>query len=158
MRLQLLANRLEDAIGTIFRQVMYTRWELNAHARRAQGVVSDEEFSDLWMTEHRKLYGDAVRMMDVDKWGWSAIPHIVLYRFYCYSYAFGQLLVYALYQHYRDQGPDFVPKLIDVLRAGGSAAPQEILSGVGVDITDPGFWSKGLKLVEGMLEEFEAAL
>lgn len=158
VRLQLLANRLEDAIGTIFRQVMYTRWELNAHARRAQGVVSDEDFSELWMTEHRKLYGDAVRMMDVDKWGWSSIPHIVLYRFYCYSYAFGQLLVYALYQHYRDQGPDFVPKLIDVLRAGGSAAPQDILSGVGVDITDPGFWSKGLTLVEGMLEEFEAAL
>ncbi len=158
VRLQLLANRLEDAIGTIFRQVMYTRWELNAHARRAEGVVSPEEFSDLWMTEHRKLYGDAVRMTETDRWGWSSIPHIVLYRFYCYSYAFGQLLVYALYQHYRDQGPDFVPKLLDVLRAGGSAPPQDILSGVGVDITDPAFWSKGLKLVEGMLAEFEAAL
>ncbi|MNT96947.1 hypothetical protein D3C72_2391620 [compost metagenome] len=68
------------------------------------------------------------------------------------------MLVYALYQHYRDQGPSFVPKLLDVLRAGGSAAPQDILEGVGVDITDPGFWSKGLTLVEGMLEEFEAAL
>ncbi|MNK60067.1 Oligoendopeptidase F, plasmid [compost metagenome] len=158
VRLQLLANRLEDAIGTIFRQVMYTRWELNAHARRAEGVVSAEEFSDLWMTEHHKFYGDAVRMLESDRWGWSSIPHIVLYRFYCYSYAFGQLLVYALYQHYRDQGPDFVPKLLDVLRAGGSAPPQEILTGVGVDITDPGFWSKGLKLVEGMLSEFEAAL
>jgi len=158
VRLQLLANRLEDAIGTIFRQVMYTRWELNAHARRAEGVVSAEEFSDLWMAEHRKFYGDAVRLLESDRWGWSSIPHIVLYRFYCYSYAFGQLLVYALYQHYRDQGPDFVPKLLDVLRAGGSAPPQEILTGVGVDITDPGFWSKGLKLVEGMLSEFEAAL
>lgn len=158
VRLQLLANRLEDAIGTIFRQVMYTRWELNAHAKRAEGIVSPEAFSDLWMAEHRKLYGDAVRMIELDRWGWSSIPHIVLYRFYCYSYAFGQLLVYALYQHYRDQGEAFVPKLLDVLRAGGSAAPQEILAGVGVDITDPGFWSKGLTLVEAMLEEFEAAL
>lgn len=158
VRLQLLANRLEDAIGTVFRQVMYTRWELSAHALRAEGVVSADAFSDLWMDEHRKLYGDAVRMIELDRWGWSAIPHIVLYRFYCYSYAFGQLLVYALYQHYRDQGPAFVPKLLDVLRAGGSKPPQEILAGVGVDITDPSFWSKGLTLVEGMLDEFEAAL
>ncbi len=158
VRLQLMANRLEDAIGTIFRQVMYTRWELNAHALRAQGIVSDDAFSELWLDEHRKLYGDAVRMIDVDRWGWSSIPHILLYRFYCYSYAFGQLLVYALYQNYRDQGPDFVPKLLDVLRAGGSAAPQDILAGVGVDIKDPNFWSQGLKLVEDMLVEFEAAL
>lgn len=158
VRLQLLANRLEDAIGTIFRQVMYTRWELTAHARRAEGVVPPEAFSELWLEQHRKLYGDAVALIDVDRWGWSSIPHIVLYRFYCYSYAFGQLLVYALYQHYRDQGPDFVPKLLDVLRAGGSAPPQEILQGVGVDITDPEFWSKGLRLVEAMLTEFEAAL
>lgn len=158
VRLQLLANRLEDAIGTIFRQVMYTRWELNAHARRLEGVISADEFSDMWTKEHQRLYGDSVRMLDLDRWGWSSIPHIVLYRFYCYSYAFGQLLVYALYQHYLDEGAAFVPKLLDLLRAGGSASPQDILRNVGVDITDPAFWSKGLTLVEGMLTEFEAAL
>lgn len=158
VRLQLLAKRLEDAVGTIFRQVMYTRWELRAHARRADGTVSPEDYCALWSEEVSKLYGPAVRMTELDKWGWSTIPHLVLYRFYCYSYAFGQLLVYALYQQYKEEGESFLPKLLDVLRAGGSDEPTRILQRIGVDITDAGFWQKGLSLLRGMLSEYEAAL
>lgn len=158
VRLQLLAKRLEDAVGTVFRQVMYTRWELGAHARRAEGSVPAEDFCALWSAQNAKLYGEDVRMTEFDRWGWATIPHVVLYRFYCYSYAFGQLLVYALYQQYKEEGEAFVPKLLNVLRAGGSAEPATILRQVGVDVTDPGFWQKGLSLLRGMLHEYEAAL
>lgn len=158
VRLQLLAKRLEDAVHTIFRQVMYTRWELRAHARRAEGTVPAEEFCALWSEENRKLYGPDVAMTDLDQWGWMSIPHLALYRFYCYSYAFGQLLVYALYQQYKEEGETFLPKLVNVLKSGGSAEPASILQEVGVDITDPGFWQKGLSLLRGMLKEYEAAL
>lgn len=158
VRLQLLATRLEDAISTIFRQVMYTRWELTAHARRSQGVIAPEEFCAMWAEANRKLYGDAVRMTELDPWGWSTIPHLVHYRFYCYSYAFGQLLVYALYQRFLEEGQAFLPRLVAVLRAGGSAPPTRILQSVGVDVTDPAFWDKGLVLLRRMLAEFQAAL
>lgn len=158
VRLQLLAKRLEDAVHTIFRQVMYTRWELRTHARRVEGPLAAEEFCTLWSEENAKLYGEDVRMDAYDRWGWSTVPHLALYRFYCYSYAFGQLLVYALYHQYKEEGPTFVPKLLDVLRAGGSDEPAAILRRVGVDITDPGFWQKGLTILRGMLAEYEAAL
>lgn len=158
VRLQLLAKRLEDAVINIFRQVMYTRWELRAHARRGEGTVGAEEYAALWSEENARLYGPDVIMTDLDRWGWMTVPHLVLYRFYCYSYAFGQLLVYALYQQYREEGEDFLPKLLDVLRAGGSDEPVAILRKVGVDIRDPGFWQKGLSLLRGMLAEYAAAL
>ncbi|MNX92154.1 Oligoendopeptidase F, plasmid [compost metagenome] len=158
VRLQLLAKRLEDAVHTIFRQVMYTRWELRAHARRAESPLAAEEFCTLWSEENARLYGKGVRMDAYDRWGWVTVPHLALYRFYCYSYAFGQLLVYALYHQYKEEGPTFVPKLLDVLRAGGSDEPVAILRRVGVDITDPGFWQKGLTILRGMLAEYEAAL
>lgn len=158
VRRQLLASRIEDAVATIFRQVMYTRWEQKAHAARAQGVVSASEYSKLWAEGNQQLYGDAVRMTEWDQWGWITIPHVVKYRFYCYSYAFGQLLVYALYQQYKEEGESFVPKLLDVLSAGGEAPAAQILARVGVDIADPNFWQKGLKLLEKMLEEFEASV
>lgn len=158
VRRQLLATRIEDAVATIFRQVMYTRWEQKAHAARAQGVVSANDYSKLWAEGNQALYGDAVKMTEWDQWGWITIPHVVKYRFYCYSYAFGQLLVYALYQQYKEEGESFVPKFLDVLSAGGSAPAGQILARVGVDIKDPHFWEKGLKLLEKMLEEFEAAV
>jgi oligoendopeptidase F len=158
VRRQLLASRIEDAVATIFRQVMYTRWEQKAHAARAAGVVSPADYSKLWAEGNQQLYGDAVRMTEWDQWGWITIPHVVKYRFYCYSYAFGQLLVYALYQQYKEEGESFVPKLLDVLSAGGEAPAATILSRVGVDIKDPTFWQKGLKLLEKMLEEFEESV
>lgn len=158
VRRQLLADRVEDAIATIMRQVMYTRWEQQAHARRKEGTVSAEEFCRLWAAQNELVYGDAVRTSEWDSWGWISIPHLIVHRFYCYSYAFGQLLVYALYQQYREEGEAFVPKFLDVLAAGGSAPAQEILARVGMDITDPKFWSKGLDLLEGMLKEFEESV
>lgn len=158
VRRQLLASRIEDAVTTIMRQVMYTRWEQRAHALRAEGVVAPEEYCRLWLEGNHAVYGDAVKRSDWDQWGWITIPHLVQYRFYCYSYAFGQLLVYALYQQYREEGEAFVPKLLDVLSAGGSAPASEILRRVNVNIKDPSFWQKGLALLAGMLEEFEAAV
>jgi oligoendopeptidase F len=158
VRRQLMATRIEDAVATIMRQVMYTRWEQQAHARRKEGTVAPEEFCKLWADLNQQVYGDAVQTTAWDSWGWISIPHFVKYRFYCYSYAFGQLLVYALYQQYREEGEGFVPKFMDVLAAGGSAPATEILSRVGVDITDPKFWNKGLDLLEGMLAEFEEAV
>jgi oligoendopeptidase F len=158
VRRQLLASRIEDAVATIMRQVMYTRWEQRAHARRAEGEVPAEEFSKLWAEENKRLYGDAVRTTEWDPWGWISIPHLVKYRFYCYSYAFGQLLVYALIQQYQEEGEAFVPKFLEVLAAGGSAPAGQILAKVGMDIKDPAFWRKGLTLLEGMLQEYEAAV
>lgn len=158
VRRQLLATRIEDAISTIMRQVMYTRWEQKAHALRAEGAVSAEAYCRIWSELNEQIYGRAVKTGPFDQWGWISIPHLIKHRFYCYSYAFGQLLVYALYQQYREDGEAFVPKLMDLLSAGGSAPAHELLARIGVDISDPDFWRKGFTLLEGMLEEFEAAV
>ncbi|MEB3196874.1 MAG: M3 family oligoendopeptidase [Candidatus Sericytochromatia bacterium] len=157
VRLQLLATRVEDAISTVMRQVMFTRWEQRAHALRRDGVVSTEQYSALWGELNRALYGDVVQTQAHDQWGWITIPHLVKYRFYCYSYAFGQLLVYALYQMYQEQGEAFVPKLDTLLAAGGSAPATVLLDRIGIDIRDPAFWEKGFALVTRMLEEYEEA-
>ena len=86
---------------------------------------------------------------------WSYIPHFIHTPFYCYAYSFGKLLVLALYQIYREEGESFVPKYMDLLAAGGSMSPQEMLDPLGVDLQDPGFWSKGLSVLREMVEEAE---
>jgi oligoendopeptidase F len=155
-RRQLLATRIEEALGTVHRQVCFVRYERNAHARRAQGVLPASEFRALWEHEHRRLYGTSVDYTERDSWAWPGISHLFHYRFYCYSYAFGQLLVFALYRLWEEDPRAFVPKYLELLSSGGSAAPSELLGRVGIDVTDPAFWSRGLEVVTRMVEEFRA--
>jgi oligoendopeptidase F len=152
----LLGARIEDILGTVFNQVAYTRWEMRAHARRSQGVVPPEDFGALWMAERQRLYGDSVQLFPRDRWGWISIPHFVNYRFYCYSYAFGQLLVLALFGRYEEAKNDFVPRYVELLSSGSSESPQKLLGRVGMDIADPGFWAAGFRTVEALIDEFEA--
>jgi oligoendopeptidase F len=153
-RRQLLASRIEDSIATIFRQVAYTRYELNAHTRRQEGVVPPADYSGLWSTEMKRLYGNSVAQGPHDGWGWITIPHLVHHRFYCYSYAFGQLLVYALYRQWEREGADFVPRYIELLEAGGSDEPAVLAGRARCDINDAAFWRAGLDIFQRMVEEF----
>lgn len=150
------AARVEDALGTIHRQVAFTRYELRVHEARAEGVVPVEDISAIWTAEMDRLYGDAVLRTERDRYGWGAIPHLVHYRFYCYSYAFGQLLVFALYDLWEREGAAFVPKYIRLLESGGRDRPEALLSELGLDVRDPAFWSRGLAVVTRMVDELVA--
>lgn len=157
VRREMLAGQLEDAVGTIIRQVQITRWEQRAHAERAGGVVTSARYGELWMEEFRKVNGDAVQPVPGDRWGWIGIPHVVSSRFYCYSYAFGMLLVLGLYGRYKQEGASFVPRFLDFLAAGRSGSPEELVRRLGIDLRDTGFWQSGFDHLRGLLEEFRAA-
>jgi oligoendopeptidase F len=155
-RRELLANQIEDAASTIFRQVQITRWEQLAHLERAAGIVSNERYNELWLQTCKAIYGDAVIMLETDGVMWSGIPHVFSYRFYCYSYAFGNLLVFALYQRYKQEGPAFATKYLEFLSSGESASPTELMLRLGVDLNDPNFWQAGFDYLRGVLEQFKA--
>jgi oligoendopeptidase F len=72
-----------------------------------------------------------------------------------YAYAFGQLLVLALYQQFKAEGESFKPKYLKILSAGGSEAPEKILSEAGINIRDPKFWQGGFDVLEKLVGELE---
>ncbi|MDJ0869130.1 MAG: M3 family oligoendopeptidase [Myxococcota bacterium] len=156
VRLALLCGKLEDAFATVFRQVVMTRFEQSLHAaRRSEGELPVERVNALWLDANRPMFGDSVRLTDDYAWWWLYIPHFVHSPFYCYAYAFGELLVLALVQRYDQEGDAFVPRYLELLAAGGSAPPRELVGRVGLDIGDPAFWDGGLTLLEAMLAEAE---
>ncbi|HEY2631925.1 MAG TPA: M3 family oligoendopeptidase [Solirubrobacteraceae bacterium] len=157
-RLALLAENIEGAIATVFRQVAMNRFEDLVHkARREQGELSVERFGELWAESQEEMLGDSVQVTDGYRSWWSYIPHFIGSPGYVYAYAYGQLLALSVYQRYEQRGEEFVPRYLELLSAGGSLSPEELGRIVDVDLADPGFWDAGLDLVERQLEAAEAA-
>jgi oligoendopeptidase F len=155
-RLAMLCSKIEDAFATVFRQVVLTRFEQALHrARREEGELTTEQVNELWRAANRPMHGDVVRLSDGYGWWWLYIGHFIHAPFYCYAYAFGELLVLTLVQKYRREGPAFVPRYLDLLAAGGSEAPHVLLARLGMDVNDPAFWELGLGLLDDMVREAE---
>ncbi len=153
-RLALLCGFIEDAFGTVFRQIALTRFEQELHAaRRRSGELSGQQLGEIWLAVNATLYGDAVTLTDDYRWWWAYIPHFIHSPFYCYAYSFGELLVLALHELYAEQGPAFVPRYLDLLAAGGSEAPAVLLRRLGIDIQQPQFWQRGLCVLRRLVEE-----
>ena len=157
-RLSLLAESIEDTIATVFRQTAMNHFEDLVHtARRGEGELSVERFGELWAESQTALLGDAVDITDGYRSWWSYVPHFISTPGYVYAYAYGQLLALSVYERYEQEGESFVPHYLDLLRAGGSKPPEELAQIVGLDLTDPGFWDRGLDLVARQLEAAEQA-
>ena len=153
-RLELLCGFIEEAFGTVFRQIALTRFEQGLHqARRQEGELSSERIGTIWYEVNAALYGETVVLTDDYRWWWAYIPHFVQSPFYCYAYGFGELLVLALYELYRERGPAFVPQYLELLAAGGSEAPATLLGRLGVDIEHPSFWQRGLDVLRRLVGE-----
>lgn len=157
VRLAMLAQKVEDSFATIFRQVSMNRFEDGLHtARRSEGELSTERISRIWMDTQRAMFQGSVDLRDEYAIWWSYVQHFLNTPGYVYAYAFGELLVLALFNLYQKRGAAFVPQYLDVLAAGDSDYPDKILAKVGIDLTDPNFWNEGLEAVRKLVDQEEA--
>ena len=157
-RLSLLAEKVEGAIATVFRQTAMNRFEDAVHtARREEGELSLERFGDLWAKSQRDMLGDSVEVTDNYRCWWSYVHHFIGVPGYVYAYAYGQLLALSVYSQYEKRGADFVPSYLEMLSAGGSMPPEELAKIAGVDLADPNFWNGGLDIIDQQLTQAETA-
>jgi oligoendopeptidase F len=156
IRLAMLCNQCEDSFATVFRQVAFNRYEDACHtARRTEGELSIDQLGEIYQSKLQPMFGDALILTDEHKVWWSYIEHFLHTPGYVYAYAFGNLLALSVYHRFLERGHDFVDDYLEFLSAGGSTRPDELVRRIGMDITDPGFWDAGLKILDGMVSEVE---
>lgn len=155
VRRELLAASLDDIYATVMRQVFFVLFERDAHSAIAAHKAT-AELHEMYMANLHEQFGDSVEIAPEFKYEWVSIPHIYYTPFYCYAYAFGQLLVLALYRRYEQQGDAFKPGYLKLLSYGGAARPQHILAEAGIDMTDPAFWQGGFDVIQQLIDELEA--
>ncbi|HLD79617.1 MAG TPA: M3 family metallopeptidase, partial [Candidatus Nanoarchaeia archaeon] len=151
---ELLFTKLDEIYASIIRQASFVNFEKKAHAMMEEGKTIDE-MSKVYLQNLRKQLGPKVEVDDIFAYEWCYIPHIFHTPFYCYAYAFGNLLTLALYETYKEKGKPFVTKIVEMLAKGGSLSPIEITKAVGVDITSEAFWQKGFDVINRMIDRVE---
>jgi len=152
----MIAGKVEDMLNTVVRQIAFYLFERKVHEARRKGELTSEELNRFWLEVQSESLGPAIELKPGYEVFWAYIPHFINSPFYVYAYAFGDCLVNSLYGLYQEAHPGFVSKYFDLLKAGGSKHHSELLAPFGLDATDPAFWSKGLKVIERMIDELEA--
>jgi oligoendopeptidase F len=153
----MLAAKTEDMLNTVVRQVAFYQFETLLHDERRSGELLPERIGELWTQLQTESLGPAFEFTPEYSVFWSYVPHFVHSPFYVYAYAFGDCLVNALYSVFQSGHPGFQTKYLEMLKAGGTKRHQELLAPFGLDASDPAFWTKGLDVISGFIDELEAS-
>jgi len=154
-RKSLLVDQMNDSYATIMRQAFFVLFELDAHEKISNGVNVDT-LCDSYYENLKIQFGKSLEIPEAFKNEWLSIPHIYQTPFYCYSYAWGNLLVMALYSQFKKEGSSlFAPKYIKLLSYGGSESPERILVEAGFNIRSKSFWQGGFDQIAQILSELE---
>jgi oligoendopeptidase F len=155
-RKAMLAQKVEDMINTVVRQIAFYEFERKVHTERRNGELTSDRIGELWLDVQAESLGPAIAIQPGYEAFWTYIPHFIHSPFYVYAYAFGDCLVNSLYAVYQNAESGFQEKYFDMLRAGGTKHHSELLAPFGLDASDPQFWAKGLSVIAGLIDELEA--
>jgi oligoendopeptidase F len=155
-RKAMLAQKAEDMINTVVRQIAFYEFERKVHTERKNGELTAEQLGRFWLDVQAESLGPAIRVREGYEVFWTYVPHFIHSPFYVYAYAFGDCLVNSLYAVYQNAERGFQEKYFEMLRAGGTKHHSELLAPFGLDASDPAFWQIGLAVIGGLIDELEA--
>ena len=150
----MLIKQMDDNYATIQRQSYFALFEKQAHKMIADGADVNA-LAEAYIENLRDQFGDSMIVDDYFRWEWVSIPHIYHTPFYVYAYSFGQLLVLALYNTYKEEGKSFIPRYKEMLHKGGSQRPADLLLDAGFDFTKESFWQGGFDILKGKVERLK---
>ena len=148
----MLSEKIDDFYATIGRLSFFTLFEISAHQQIANSTTVDE-ISKTYLHNLNEQFGNSVNVSEDFQTEWSCIPHFYHAPFYCYSYAFGNLLSLSLFQRYKKEGSGFASTYTKILSAGGSKKPENLLQQFGIDITKSRFWQDGFDYIKTQVDE-----
>lgn len=153
LKIAILMHMLDSQYATIGRQAYFVIFEKLAHEKIKEGMTK-EQLDD----EYMKLLDEQFSPMKVPelfKHEYNQIPHIHETPFYCYAYAWGNLLVLALYDMYKKEGRGFIEKYVKILSYGAAKSPKDILAEIGINPADEKFWQRGFEIIKEEVEELK---
>jgi oligoendopeptidase F len=162
-RIVLLQHAIDGIVGTFYNQVLFADFELQAHTlvERDQPITSDilNSVSGRLLDDY---WGDALSPESRARLTWARIPHFFQSPYYVYQYATCFASTAKLMNEMQSADPsvrrDAVGRYLDLLRAGGSDHPMNLLRCAGVDLSEPETVRAVVKQLDGLVDRLEAEL
>jgi oligoendopeptidase F len=160
-RLFYLGAALEDLRGTFFMQTMYAEFERTIHARVDKGEsLTGETLTGTFCDLLKRYVGDREGVVTVDDGycvAWARLP--ILYNsFYVFQYATSLAASSLFAQKIRDAEPGALKRYLDLLRAGASDYPYDLVKAAGVDLATTAPYQALFARMNGIMDEIEAIL
>ncbi len=160
-RLHYLFKELSQLRGTFFRQTQFAEFELAIHEHVEKGgALSGDKLNSMYGDLLKRYFGHDLGVMTVDDAytvEWAYVPHF--YRnFYVYQYATSISAAYYLMDRVLNDGEEAQQQYLDILRAGGSDYPYEILRRAGVDMASHDVYLAVIHRMNRLMDEAERIL
>ena len=157
-RAYLINHFLEQFRGTLYRQTMFSEFELAANemTQRGEGTTA-EALCAMYKKLNEQYFGPEMNVDEEISLEWARIPHFY-YDYYVYQYATGYAAAIALSRRILREGEAAVKDYLGFLSGGCSADPITLLRGAGVDMASPKPVEDATKLFDEMISEMEKIL
>jgi oligoendopeptidase F len=160
-RLLYLGSALENYRGTFFRQAMFADFERTVHASIDKGEsLTGDQLTKIYLDLLRRYHGDKEGVMKIDDlYGieWAYIPHFYN-RFYVFQYA-TSIAAGSMFSDEILAGKEGArERYLNILRAGGSSYPYDLVKNAGVDMATPAPYQAVFKRMNRIMDEMEAIL
>ena len=137
MKIVVLQNAIDGLIGTFYRQTLFADYEYQAHNLGVNGQpITCDSLSNIMIDLYNQYYGIDLNNEQYKKFVWAYIPHLFHSPFYVYQYATCFASSLAIYNKVKNKEPQALENYLNLLKAGGSDYPVEIIKSAGVDLTN----------------------
>lgn len=155
-KMALIESQLQD-ITQIMCDI-YSRYlfETEVFEKCQKGFLFAGELNEIMLKSQKIAYGDGLDHEYLHPYMWVVKGHYYseTLSFYNFPYAFGGLFARGLYEKYKEEGEDFLPKYRALLNATTVSDVEEAAREAEINLEDPGFWRTSLKAYENLVDEF----
>ena len=159
----LLQHAIDSIASTFYTQVMFADYELQAHRLvESDQPVTAEVLNAMYSSLLDAYYGDVIEKEELSQFTWARIPHFFSTPYYVYQYATCFASTARLMQDIRSTDPgehqDAVNRYLNLLKAGGSDYPMNLLARAGVDLSQPDTVRAVSSELDALVRRLEAEL
>lgn len=151
-QLSILEQSINSFIGTIFRQTQFAEFEDRAYQADQAGETLTADYLDrLSQKLQAKYLGPNVKLVGTATQGWAYVPHFYMDH-YVYQYATSWAIASTLAKRVWQKQAGALDQYLQLLGAGSSASPLELLKQAGIDVKVSEYLEESLGIMRQQLD------
>lgn len=154
-----LSHWLQGFEGTVLRQSLFATFERDASRKVDTGdSLTADSLDELYTSLNKEWYGAKSAFAPENSYEWMRIPHFYS-TFYVYKYATSYCASLSLFEDLKRNADNTTAqhRVLNLLKAGGSKSPLDIMLEAGVDFRTPAPIEKAFKTYERFVGRAEEA-